>query len=97
MAGEFQFLSTMLGETAVKKAAALTQTQLATMGDYTLNQTIVSLEAAKKAGVHGADQALKIFKAELARRKGNSPSNMKLYLLGGAGLAAVWFFFIRKK
>jgi len=97
LAEEIQFLSNMLGETAVKKAAALTQTQLATVGDYTLKQTIVSLELAKKAGVHGADQALKVFKAELARRKGNGTSNnTKLYLLGGAGLAAVWFFFIRK-
>jgi hypothetical protein len=44
-----------------------------------------------------AQKIINLLQLPAPQLKAAGKSNMKLYLLGGAGLAAVWFFFIRKK
>jgi hypothetical protein len=73
--------------------------KLASISDANLNLAINTATLAKSQGVSDASRVLAVLKAEQSRRSGTTfggGGNTKLYLLGGAGLVAVWFLFIRK-
>jgi LPXTG-motif cell wall-anchored protein len=77
------------------------KSKLASMSDANLNFAINAAELAKTQNIPQASQVLGVLKAEQARRSSSNTlftgiSNTNLYLLGGAGLVAAWFFFIRK-
>ena len=70
------------------------------LSDAQLAAGIQTATLAKSKGIPQASEALIKLQQEQARRKASygGSDNTKLYLLlGGAGLAAAWFFFIRKK
>ena len=85
-------------EVAASFATLVGMSKVSSLSDSQLNAAIQTATLAKGQNIPGASDVLTKLKQEQARRKGySSGDNTKLYLLlGGAGLAAAWFFFIRK-
>ena len=84
---------------AMKFAIDMSSAQLAAVSDEGLAAAVSKAATAAKYNVPRAGEALDILRREQSRRgggAGTANNNTKLYLLGGLGLAAGWFLFIRK-
>ena len=87
-----------MGAISFTQVIGMPAAKISAMTDSELSLGISAGEIAAKNKIPGASTALSLLKQEQMRRGGVSGDNTKLYLLlGGAGLAAAWFFFIRKK
>jgi hypothetical protein len=75
----------------------MSQAKLTGMSNSQLATAVNVATLAKGKNLPGASTVLDVLRKEQARRKGSGGGdNTKLYLLGAAGLAAGWFFFVRK-